>query len=150
MNIIDIIKEQHKEFRALMDQVRETTADDSEERMRRFRLTRSKLNSHGRAEEAVLFPRMEQDERTRLAALEALEWHAASSNAMKGIAETAPENELWLPKWLVVRGIIMTHLDAEEARALERVRETFTPDEMEQLGRDFLAAEEAVTKRKGR
>jgi hemerythrin superfamily protein len=150
-NIIDIIKEQHREFRELMDNVRDTTVDDPGERLRMFKLTRSKLNSHGRAEERVLFPRMEQDKRTRPAALEALEWHAASSNVMKGVAGTPLESELWLPKWLVARGIIMTHLDAEEARALERIREAFSPDELERLGKEFLLAEEEIIEeRKGR
>ena len=144
MSIIEIIMEQHREFRSLMDQVRDSAADDLEERKRLFHLTRSRLNSHGRAEERVLFPRMERDARTRPAALEAWEWHTASSNLMKGIEHLSPADELWMPKWLVIRGVILTHLDAEEARALAPLREVFEQDELERMGRDFLAAEEWI------
>jgi hypothetical protein len=144
MNIVDIIKEQHKEFRMLMDQVRDTTPEDPEERRRLFQLTRSKLNAHGRAEERVLFPRMEQDERTRQAALESWEWHAASSNLMRSLIQLSPVDELWMPKWLVIRGTILTHLDAEETRALGPLKDVFDQEELERMGRDFLVEEKAV------
>jgi hypothetical protein len=149
MNIIDIIKSQHREFRALMDQVRDTQSDDLEERKRLFELTRSKLHAHGRAEEHVLFPRMEEDARTRQAALEAWEWHRASNRLMKGILQLSPADELWLPKWLVIRGTILAHLDAEEARALELLGEVFGAEELEGMGRDFLAIEESIRSKKG-
>ncbi|HPT74559.1 MAG TPA: hemerythrin domain-containing protein, partial [Methanomassiliicoccaceae archaeon] len=82
MNIVVVIKQQHEEFRHLIDQVTEAASKDTPEQMRLFREVRSKLNAHGRAEERVSFPRMEEDERTRQAALEAEEWHAASRNVM--------------------------------------------------------------------
>lgn len=144
MNIADIIIEQHREFEELMDQVAGTTADDPEERMWLFHHTRSRLRSHGRAEERVMFPRMEEDERTRPAALEAREWHSASTAVMKELMRTDPGDELWLPKWGVVRGIILAHIDAEEQRALARLREVFPEQELERMGRDFRRAEEAV------
>ena len=144
MNIVGIIKTQHREFRTLMDQVRDTTADDLEERRRLFYLTRSRLNAHGRAEEHVLFPRMERDSLTRPAALEAWEWHKASNNLMRGILQLSPADELWMPKWLVIRGTILMHLDAEEARALEPLKEVFGPEELKQMGREFLAVKDAV------
>lgn len=144
MNIVEIIMEQHREFRILMDQVRDSAALDLEERKMLFHLTRSKLNSHGRAEERVLFPTMEQDARTRPAALEAWEWHAASNQLMRSLTHLSLADELWMPKWLVIRGVILTHLDAEEARALAPLREVFEQDELEQMGRDFLAADEAA------
>jgi len=144
MNIVVVIKQQHEEFRHLIDQVTEAASKDTPEQMRLFREVRSKLNAHGRAEERVLFPRMEEDERTRQAALEAEEWHAASRNVMSKLAELAPEDELWMPKWLVFSGIILAHLDAEEERALGRLDKTFDEEELERLGRDFLAAEEGI------
>ena len=49
-----------------------------------------------------------------------------------------------MPKWLVFSGIILAHLDAEEERALERLDKTFDEEELERLGRDFLAAEEEI------
>jgi len=148
MNIIDIIKAQHREYRALMDQVRDAPADDLEERKRLLDLTRSKLHAHGRAEEHVVFPRMEEDARTRPAALEAWEWHRASNALMRGLLQLAPADELWMPKWLVIRGTIMAHLDAEEARALVSLAEAFGPEELEELGRKFLAVEEDILSRK--
>jgi len=143
MNIIDLIKEQHREFEELMEQVARTSAD-LPERERLFKHIHSRLYSHGRAEERVLFPRMEEDERTRAAALEAREWHHASSSVMKEIVRLEPTDERWLPKWLVVWGIIHAHLDAEERRALERAREAFSPEELDSLGRAFVEAEEAA------
>lgn len=148
MNIVEIIMEQHCEFRSLMEQVCDSTAADLEERKRLLHLTRSGLNSHWRAEERVLFPMMERDARTRQAALEAWEWHAASNYLIKPLTHLSPADELWMPKWLVVGEVLLTHLDAEEARALAPLEEVFEQDELEQMGRDFLAEATAGAERK--
>lgn len=144
MNIVDLIKEQHREFEGLMDQVARTSDDDPEGRLRSFVYTRSRLHAHGRAEERILFPRMKEDPPTRSAALEALEWHHASSDLVKEFKQVSPQSELWLPKWLVIRGIILAHIEVEEEQALELIQLNFERQELEQLGRDFQEAEENI------
>jgi hypothetical protein len=87
---------------------------------------------------------MEEDRRTRLAALEAQEWHHASTGVMKEIRGIDPGDEIWLPKWLVVRGVILAHLEVEESQALDLLQRYFERDELERLGSEFSAVEESM------
>ena len=146
---MDWITKEHREFKETMNELIEKHADNPDARRRTFTQWRKRLRGHGKAEEEVLFPTMMQNEQTRPAALEALEWHRTMRFILGEIMETEPGDELWLPRMRVARGVTLNHLGMEEKVALDLVRRVFEPELLGILGKDFKLVEEEQLKKEG-
>ena len=144
MDIVDIIKKQHQDIRALIQQTCGKEEYDTEERKQIIQLILTKLRVHAMIEEMILFPRMEERATARSAALEAWEYHTVATNIAKGLVQLSPADELWIPRWRVVKGVILIHIDAEENRVLSSLQKAFTQEEREDMGRKFIRAENAA------
>jgi len=148
MDIAEWIRDEHKQFRALLGDVVRTTNTELDQRVHLFEKARRGLHAHATAEEEVLFIAMQENSQTRPAALEALEWHRSARRVMKELVDLDPKHELWLPKMKVVQGVILVHFEIEESDALRSIQKAFEPKRLDQLYTDFRSIEKSVLERR--
>lgn len=147
VNLVEWIKEEHKIFEDLMENVTKTQASEPQARLHLFNQAIRRLDAYGTAEEETLFPAMQQNSLTKAAALKALEWHRSARHILTELIELNPSDQLWLPKMLVARGIIVAHIKVEEETALTALQQAFEPAEIDQINRDFRSLEDSILKR---
>ncbi len=149
-NVADWIVKEHDEFRDMLDEIIEMNKDDQEEVKEAFTYMRKRFRGHGKGEEMVVFPLMLQNERTKDAALEALEWHRAVRPPIKEIMETEPAGgRVWVAKIKVIRRIMFDHLEAEERDAVALIRQVYDIEQLVSMGKDFRAVEDDQLKKVG-
>ena len=130
-----------------MENVVRTPTSNPQTRLQLFTQTLKRLDAHGTAEEQTLFLAMQDEPLARAAALEALEWHRSARRILRELTVLSPWDELWLPKMLVVRGIIAAHIRTEEETTLRVFEQVFDPSRIEHLDSSFHSVEDDIQKK---
>jgi hypothetical protein len=137
MKIENMIVKDHDQFRELIEELRNTTVDDGDRRMRLFSDLRTRMRAHSKAEENVFLMPLSNIVNTRPVALVALEEHAVLSHIMRSVLETSVDDATWGPKITVLAGVLKYHLLREENELLPVFGELFTPEQREEAERVF-------------
>jgi len=147
LTLVEWIRKEHRIFKGLMGNVANTKASDPQTRLKLFNQAIKRLDAHGTAEEETLFKVMQTNQATRLASLEALEWHRSARHMLNEIIKLDPKDEHWLPKFLVASGIIVAHIKVEEKNALSTLQQAFKSTEISRSNRDFRSVEDGILRR---
>lgn len=134
-DIIDLLLEDHAEFRELFDELERSEPELREDL---FRYTVARLASHEAAEEAVVHSTVRDDvPGGREIAEQRLEEEAAAEQLLKDLADldaTSQEFADALPK---LRDEVLTHADHEERDEFPKLRAHLDAERRQDLGRAF-------------
>lgn len=131
MNALDLIKEDHKRLKKLLEQTLDAAANEREERMDHLRI---QLVAHERMEEEVLYPRLRDEKKTRDSVLEGYEEHHVADVILDELLEVPPETDLWKAKVKVLKENVEHHMDEEEDELFKKARAVLDGAELERLG----------------
>src|SRR5580765_6105363 len=131
MNALDLIKEDHKRLKKLLEQTLEAEGGEREHRMDHLR---TELVAHERMEEEVLYPRLRDEKNARASVLEGYEEHHVADVILDELLDVPPENDLWKAKVKVLMENVEHHMDEEERELFKKARAVLDRDELNRLG----------------
>ena len=131
MDALDLIKQDHKRLRKLLDETLEAEGPEREQRMD-FRLT--ELVAHERMEEEFLYPRLREETKARDTVLEGYEEHHVADVLLDELLDVPPDTDLWKAKLKVLKENVEHHMDEEEDELFKGARAVLDRDELKRLG----------------
>ncbi len=128
-NIIDLLKEDHKKVKNLLNETiknRDTS---------KYPQIQKELRIHMEGEENLLYPKT-RDKSTDLT-LEAYEEHALVKKELREIDNLNINDEHWMPKMKVVKDLVEHHVEEEEEEYFPKSEELLGSDQLNQLGQKY-------------
>src|SRR5438128_2615328 len=132
MNALDLMKQDHKRLKKMLDQALE--AEGGPQREALMEHVRTELVAHERMEEEVFYPRLRNEEKARDSVLEGYEEHHVADVILDELLEVPPETDLWKAKVKVLKENVEHHMDEEESELFKKARAVLDRDELERLG----------------
>lgn len=138
MMILDAIKADHDEAKALLKTILDTEA--AAQRAELFKEFKKKITAHNRSEEKVFYRRMEADEDARSDALEAEVEHETADRLIEDLARMrAKDSDKWTARCTVLQELLEHHIEEEEGKVFKDARKLFDRATLEQMGEAFAA-----------
>lgn len=137
---IEQLKRDHEEVKQILSQMVESSKKSRKTELKK-RLEKS-LVPHMRAEEAVFYPALRQNRKSRDQALEAIAEHHAAELLLKELLDLRPESEVWNAKCKVFQEIVEHHIEEEEEQVFKLSREVISDEEIGKMLTNF--AEEKI------
>ena len=131
MDALDLIKQDHKRLRKLLEQTLEAEGAQREERLDHLR---TELVAHERMEEEVLYPRLRDEKKAHEIVLEAYEEHHVADVILDELLDVPPETDLWKAKVKVLKENVEHHMDEEEDELFKGARASLDREELNRLG----------------
>jgi len=147
MNVLDTIKQEHREVGALIDQVEPCEPGDD----RLYDLAREieeKLSMHLAIEERLFYAKLrdmaeEQDERVDV--FEAYTEHAAAKSLMEMLKRGRKPDEKFKAELMVLGENVKHHVAEEESKVFAIAREYCDPEELDAIGEAWARAKARAT-----
>ena len=121
MDALDLIKQDHKRLKKLLEETFEAEGADREHRMDHLR---TELVAHERMEEEVLYPRLRDEKKAR----------ESVDVILDELLDVPPETDLWKAKVKVLKENVEHHMDEEESELFKKARAVLDRDELDRLG----------------
>ena len=131
MDALDLIKQDHKRLRKLLQETLEAEGADREPRLDHLR---TELIAHERMEEEVLYPRLRDEKKVHEPVLEGYEEHHVADVLLDELLDIPPETDLWKAKVKVLKKNVEHHMDDEEAELFKGARAVLDREELNRLG----------------
>ncbi len=131
MDALDLIKQDHKRLRKLLEETLEAEGAQREQRLDHLR---TELVAHERMEEEVLYPRLRDEKKVHEEVLEGYEEHHVADLLMDELLDVPPETDLWKAKVKVLKENVEHHMDEEEDELFKGARAVLNRDELKRLG----------------
>jgi hemerythrin superfamily protein len=131
MDALDLIKQDHKRLRKLLEQTLEAEGADREQRLDHLR---TELVAHERMEEEVLYPRLRDEKKAHERVLEGYEEHHVADVILDELLDVPPETDLWKAKVKVLKENFEHHMDHEEDELFKGARAVLDREELKRLG----------------
>src|SRR6476620_10960295 len=122
MDALDLIKQDHKRLRKLLE---ETLEAEGSEREQRMDFLRTELVAHERMEEEVLYPRLREEKKARETVLEGYEEHHVADVLLDELLDVPPDTDLWKAKVKVLK---------EDVELFKGARAVLDREELNRLG----------------
>jgi len=149
MNLADHIKAEHDEFRAMLERLVVTHGNEVDIRKDTSHTLIRRSIAHRKAEEATVFGSLVSRNDTRGLALQMLEQHKAVAAVITDLRTIPFDDEVWLPKLIVLKFIFEAHLTEEEIKVLAHVEDFFGGAEVNRMFEEFQTIEKGeLEKRK--
>jgi hemerythrin-like domain-containing protein len=154
VNALTLLKKDHDAAKKLMEELAETTERAMKTRERVWTKLLKDLTIHENIEEEIFYPALKAKDVKELNAivLEALEEHHLVDDIVEQLEDTPFDDEHWTAKFKVTKENVEHHIEEEEGEMFRLVRQTFSRDELEELGdrmlqRSIELAEEPMPER---
>ena len=134
MNAIDLLEDDHRTIKALMDEIEATTERAIKTRPELFRKFRVLLSTHEVIEETIFYPALKEHPKARDIVLEGYEEHHVVDEVMDEIKDVPVDDETWHAKAKVMIENVRHHIQEEEEEMFPQARKAFDRDELQQLG----------------
>jgi hemerythrin superfamily protein len=131
MNALDLIKQDHKRLRKLLEETLNAEGGEREERLDHLR---TELVAHERMEEEVLYPRLRDEKKAHETVLEGYEEHHVADVLLDELLDVPPETDLWKAKLKVLKENVEHHMDEEEDELFKGARAVLDRHELNRLG----------------
>jgi hemerythrin superfamily protein len=134
--IISILKQDHREVSALLEEATESSERASSKRKTLFDKIRKALAKHMAFEEKHLYPALVTQKPSKDDALEAVEEHGQVKFLLQDIADTDPSDERWKAKVTVLAEDIKHHVKEEESFGgiFSQVKKALDQQQLVELG----------------
>ena len=132
MNAVDLIKQDHKRLKKLLEETLE--AEGGAQREAAMDHLRTELVAHERMEEEVFYPRLRDEQKARDNVLEGYEEHHVADVILDELLDMPPDSDLWKAKVKVLKENVEHHMDEEEDELLKNAKKVLGREELDQLG----------------
>lgn len=146
MDIVDLIKDDHEQVSELFDKIIATTEQDAAERETLFTELRGLLESHTKAEERIVYERLESEDVDALADLipESYDEHTTVVDILQALSEMEPNNREWMDKFSALVDNVQDHVEKEEKILLPILMKVCDDGEREEMADDMKSLEEDI------
>lgn len=134
LNILDIIKVDHKHMESLFEKIEKTTERTLKTRDEAFQELLSELESHSFAEERILYQAIITKKPSRRLVLESIEEHLLMQSLLESLRKLNNYDERWMAQIAVLKSIFLTHTAREERDLFTKARGIFNARELVDLG----------------
>jgi hemerythrin superfamily protein len=114
MPILDALAKDHRALELLLDQIKATPSTEPADRVERFTQLQALLQGHSRAEEEVVYRRLQQRSPEEEKLLEAYEEHHVVDLLLQELASACPGGVAWSAKTRVLEELLRHHIREEE------------------------------------
>lgn len=142
MNALDLMREDHKKLKKLLDQTVE--AEGREARAHLLEHFRSDLVVHERMEEEVFYPALKTHPHAKDVVLEGYEEHHVADVLLDELLDVPEDTDQWQAKVKVLKENIEHHIEEEEGEMFKAAKKVLAREELEQLGNRMAAVKEAA------
>ena len=132
-----MIEEDHDLLRNGMEAVADTSIEDVDERLEMFAEIESRLFAHEKAEQETIHAQMKLYDETKPLALLAEEQERIAQVLTIELQNVKLDDELWLPKFLALQGLILQHMSFEEDSIMPLAKQMLDQATINRLGIDF-------------
>lgn len=146
---ITLLKDDHKQVRALLGELEETTDKAVGKREKLLGTIEQELTIHTKIEEEIFYPAFREAARkkddTKLY-FEALEEHHVVDMVLPEIKGTGTETDQFAAKAKVLKDLVEHHAEEEETEMFPRARKLMTQDELLRLGGEMARMKESMAR----
>lgn len=145
MNVIELLKEDHRTVDQLFQKVKATEESEHKDL---FEQIKQELDVHAHVEEKIFYPKLKEegDKELQDITLEGIEEHHQAKMFLRELSNLADESEKFEPKLKVLMEDIEHHVQEEEGQMFPMVEEQFDEEVLEQLGLEVEEEKKAFLK----
>jgi iron-sulfur cluster repair protein YtfE (RIC family) len=144
MNIIELLKEDHREAEELIERLEglDTDLDDEEAGIGEmpqeiFNQLKNALTLHTQAEEQIIYPAMKQFSETAELIPEAIEEHQQVDQILEEMALLSPTDDEFQEKLEELKENLLHHIEEEEDELFPKAEELCGQKKLEGMGRQM-------------
>jgi hemerythrin superfamily protein len=137
MNILSELKKDHDEVLDLFSQIEEAKEHDRKKQLLEEII--EKLIAHNDAEEDIFYNRLKNEGEQDFLAIKGEEAHDLAEDYIEELRDESEEIR-WEAKLGLLRMLIKNHIDEEEKEVFEAASQSFSVDELEEMGKEFSKA----------
>ena len=134
VNAIDLLEEDHKKMKKIMQEIDATTERGVKTREEMLAKMESELLVHERIEEEIFYPALKAHKKAKDFVLEAYEEHHAVNMLLEVLNGVPFDDETWGAKFTVIKENIEHHIKEEEEDLFKKARQNLSTEELEELG----------------
>jgi len=134
MDVIKLLKEDHKKIKKMLDELESTTERAANTRAQLFAKIQSELKLHELVEEEIVYPAFREQCKLKDIVLEGYEEHHVVNLIMDEIDHEAVTDETWAAKVKVMKENVEHHVEEEEEKMFPQARKLFKDEALERLG----------------
>jgi hemerythrin-like domain-containing protein len=137
-NVLNLLKEDHKKVRGLLEQLEHSTDRASKRRVQLLEQIEQELLVHAQLEQEIVYAafrdaaRKKDDEKLYY---EALEEHRGAVSVLEGLKQADPASSEFAGKAKVLKDMVLHHVQEEEHELFPRARTLFAKEELDELGK---------------
>lgn len=146
MNVISLLKADHKKVAGIFEKLEPTTERGVKTRTELFTTLKQELDAHAYIEETYLYPVLEKADETHDIALEAVEEHSVVKTLLAELEQLPKDDESWGAKLKVLKENVEHHVEEEEGEMFTKARKVLSEAELESLGARMEQAKDAQLK----
>ncbi|MBY0378180.1 MAG: hemerythrin domain-containing protein [Gammaproteobacteria bacterium] len=140
MNIITILKADHKEVAALLKKLLKEKVDKSKESV--FSQIYEALSLHAKFEEKTFYPAVKKTAKTKDLVLESYVEHDVIKTLLSDIKKMSPKDELWKAKVTVLQEVIKHHVKEEEEELFPKAKKILDKGQLDSMGEKYHGLKE--------
>jgi iron-sulfur cluster repair protein YtfE (RIC family) len=144
MNIIELLKEDHKKVAELFAKVEAT--DSEKQHLQLFEKIKTELEAHTQIEESIFYPVLDQYEELKDLVLEAFEEHKQVKTLIREITALAEGSEKLDAKLKVMGENVEHHVGEEEEEMFPKVEKLIQQQELERMGEEMMKFKKGLHK----
>jgi len=149
MDIISLLKEDHREVEALFGRIESASERAVKMKQKLFEQIKAALTEHAAAEEKILYPRMRELRPLLLSSFEGVEEHRLVKQLLAELTELDASNEVWNAKMKVLIDLVRLHVQEEETEYFKVLRTELNRTELRQLGEQIQSFKQSFTAPRG-
>ncbi len=131
--IYDLLKLEHKDVKKLFKKI----LDEERYQENVYMQIKNALQVHMAGEEKLLYPRLENNEETRLITLESYEEHDVGKKVMNDI-DNSTDDETRFAKVKVLSEAIDNHVEEEESELFKKAKRVLSSEDEHEIARLFM------------
>ncbi len=142
MNAIQLLTEDHRRVKKLLEELEATTERGVKTRTDLFATIKTELTVHEIIEEEIFYPALKQHPKAKDIVLEAYEEHHVVDTLIGELSALPVDDETWGAKAKVMKENIEHHVEEEEGEMFTKARQVFDEAELALLGETMAARKE--------
>lgn len=152
MNALELLKKDHKEVRALLEELVETTPRATRQRQELLETLEQQIKVHTKIEEEIFYPAFrkaastKQDEQLYY---EAWEEHRAADMVLKDLKKADFGSPEFGGRAKVLCELVNHHADEEEEELFSKAKKLMSKDQLEELGEQLQKRKEKLLQARG-
>lgn len=142
MDALELLEDDHKTVKKILDDLENTTERGVKTREELFTRFKKEMQVHEVIEEEILYPALKEHKKSKEIALEGYEEHHVVDQIMTELDNLPFDDETWGAKLKVMKENIEHHIEEEEDDMFKKARQIFSKEELDEMGERMKARKE--------